>query len=211
MTALNYCVYSPFRVSSQTFSLTINSMCGEETCNMCSKTHNHEHLARDVDVFVLPLRNEIDIYPSAYFQDCMSRNYDYFLTDSLEELLETPLDQLIEHFMRFEWNEFYHTNYSTYLTNIEKITGVPIVTEFEGPYHVIEARKHKIVLFKFNHITDDNAICACLKTIGLNVVKPIKFGITEKTPYGELYKKFLKAINEHEPYVQKYKNCLRFY
>jgi hypothetical protein len=69
-------------------------------------------------VFLL-IRDPLSTYVSAYFQDIDVEGYVYYF-GSQERVLETSVDELLEHFRSFMWSEFSHVNHEYFYECIEK-------------------------------------------------------------------------------------------
>ena len=199
---MNICVFTPYRVGSQTFINTIRET-HYKNHNVVSiyKAHGEDLVPSDSTHFILPLRNEIEIYPSAYFQDIMVPQYPYFLSDDPAVISGYTTSQLIEHFMSFDWNTYDHTNYDVYINYFKKQFDITICTKFDEPYCITTIGDKKIGLFKFNHMNNKDTISSFLRDMEL-CVDPSDI-YTSNITCNERYVDFCKAI-------QKYKNCRTF-
>lgn len=135
---MKYLVYTPFRCGSSFVTRFVeknydiqatfpdNTPIGDFPTNMVVKSHNHsidklKHIPFD-DVITC-IRKPTDIFISAYIKDFKTPNYPY--TYDNDPIIDN-VDDIVEHFLSFDWTSFDWCSYDFNFKQIQILTGLDI-------------------------------------------------------------------------------------
>ena len=209
-------VYTPFRVGSSYICHSLKDQdlkkvtffrdfeekkdCG----HFLLKDHTASHIAEKLkqesfDLIITSLRKPTDIFISAYIKDFQSKGYPYYFDKEI-----FYLEELVEHFLSFKWEEFEWLSLEENLKQIKEISGVDFANE-EFDKELGSKRVGNTLLlthdFVFNRKNEYHDL--------LNKLKPRKdkdykdFVFSNSVTQGDLYKLFKKAIPEE--FYDRYK------
>jgi hypothetical protein len=80
------------------------------------------------DIIFTTIRNPLDIYKSAYFQDITCDAYDYYY-GPMEVVLDEDVNKLITHFNTFKWDSYYHLSVYNTIKDLSEYTNIDILSE----------------------------------------------------------------------------------
>lgn len=210
-------VYTPFRVGS---SYICNSLKDENLKKVTffkdfkEKRHCENILLKDhtdqdkleslkqesFDLIITSLRKPTDIFISAYIKDFQSKGYPYYFDKQ-----DFSVEELVEHFLSFKWEEFEWLSLEENLNQIKEISGVDFANEEfdkELGYKLVGNALLLTHNFVFNRKNEYDDLLNKLKPQKNESYKYFMFSNSRTT--GDLYKQFKKEIPEE--FYERYKN-----
>lgn len=150
------------------------------------------------DIWFTIIRKPTDIYLSAYFQDINCKNYPYYFGDE-NKVLKTPTQELVDHFLKFNWDNFSQCSYFFNFQQIYNFTKIKIMNNTFNKtkgYSIYKSpvRKIKVVVLTIESLSKIQNI---LSELGFNIeknIENIKDNNADKKWYSEKYKDFKKNI-----------------
>ena len=152
-------VFNPFKVGSSTLEYILNRM--ENT--KATKFHAYDLKQQtrvppeNVHSVILVYRNPIELYMSAFFEDCTQSAYPYYY-GTQEQVRSATAEQLVNHFNKFDWTQYQWLNYGYYIEQLNKIFDV----DKNDVWSFINSNeKYKVLNGRHNA---KNVVCLLLKT-----------------------------------------------
>lgn len=181
-------VYTPFRVGSQSWQY----MC-EQAGHRVLKDHGEPG---EAEVYIFPLRDEVDICVSAFFHDLGVPEYPFYLEGDITAI---PVPVLVEHFMTFDWSLMQPVTYTTYLPVMESLAAEPIDWNFADSYCIVPTKAGgKIGLFKFQAMRDEGQVRAFMHELGLGeCIELAQVDPTSNLWCADIYTSFKEALRFH--------------
>ena len=78
------------------------------------------------DVWFTIIRKPTEIYPSAYFQEITNRGHSTYFGDK-DAVLGANVNDMVAHFMKYDWDKLSHTSYDFNFDEIYKYTNIDIM------------------------------------------------------------------------------------
>lgn len=179
-------ILSPFKTATTSLLSTFNDTYVIKTHDFDDTFHtNYSHV-------FLVCRNETDLFVSAFFQDIDNPEFDYYYGDR-EKVLESDVDDLIDHFNKIDWKKYNHLNVDYYVELIRKYFDVELIrpdvdyniTEKNGTYFIF------VRMEKLNHVFEK----ICIET-GLKYDKLTNCNEYQYKWYREKYIEFKEKLNK---------------
>ena len=122
------------------------------------------------DVWFTIIRKPTEIYPSAYFQEIINRGQSTYFGDK-DDVLGANVNDMIEHFMKYDWDKMSHTSYDFNFDEIYKYTNVDIMKltfDKKRGFSIYKSpiRTTKVVVLRIDSISKYNKI---LRLLGLDI------------------------------------------
>jgi hypothetical protein len=178
----------------------------------------------DLDILIVPIRSQKEIFMSAYFQDITKPQYDYYYGNQ-HEVIHANTECLLNKFYKQKWDTYHYLRTQSIFDDIESFSEIKIdykfitKSDYERKYKIIDTvykptnKNIKILfvdLYATNTYENFNSI---ILDLGLdnskvhNVFNMIGNKGTEKW-YGDVYKKFKKELDytklNQYSYLDKY-------
>lgn len=217
---MKYLIYTPFRCGSSYLTRFVEKNIDQrasffhnyknhDSDNQVIKGHNEpieSDLKEIIDCAFTCIRKPTEIFLSAYIKDFKTeeQEYSYYYKNPL---YIDNLNDIIDHFMSFEWDEFEWLSYDYNFIQLRKMTGINVWNDAfdkDKGYIVFNSKPKLIVLthdILFNRFSNFQELCRDeLKFSNLN--KGV-FSFRNSDTYGDFYKTFLDNIPED--FYKKYK------
>jgi len=167
---------------------------------------------RDNEIYIIPLRNTLDIYISAYFQDITEEGYEYRFSEKIKDVLNAPIDTLIEHFLKFDFRKYEYCNYKRYFQYIKDNFGIQVNLDDVKDYYIYESST-RIGFYYTNRLSDIELFKKFLIELGIYKSgddKPLNSdgNITKDKWCGDKYVEFKNKIVNDSRFIQKYNNLI---
>lgn len=159
------------------------------------------------DVWFTIIRKPTDIYPSAYFQEITNSGHITHYGDK-DKVLKADISDMIEHFMKYDWDKMSHTSYSFNFDEIYKYTNVNIMKlsfDKKKGFSIYKSpiRTTKVVVLTIENI---NKYKKVLQMLGLNIKETTiqNRNVSSDKWYSDKYKEFKSKLPLS--YFEKFKN-----
>lgn len=197
-------VFNPFKVGSSTLEEMIN-----RTPNLrATKFHSYDQSQQKkippekVSATILVYRDPIELYMSAFFEDCNKPSYPYYYGTN-EDVLAASTDQLINHFNKFPWETYQWLNYEYYINQLNTLFNI---NKQEITNFMKSCEKYKVI--KGDYLSKP-IVCLLLKTkylnqsveiinqtLGTNIIKMEKHRAAENRWYNQKYIEFQEKMKQ---------------
>lgn len=213
----------------------LNEKMNEEVFTVCPEKHDigilDEYILKekyDKCIILLTLRNEIELYPSAFLQDMQDPNYNYCVSEDIDKLKTYSSEELYNFFKKFNWSKYENINYDVYFNYINKLFKTYVMPQ-EGKINVItnDNNNMALILYPYNLINkQDELISTFLTTFNKldisvtaeimnDIISDDNMKIVHYSSYDKWYKDLYKDIKEYvkndNEFKEKYKNRNKFY
>jgi hypothetical protein len=208
---MNYLVYTPFRCGSSFLTrlirqnlksapLFIRDIKSEQSAeSMIIKGHGENiDLLKNIQInhIFTSIRKPTDIFISAFIKDCKKIGYSYYFE---KDVSEENLQEMIDHFLTFSWEDFNWLSYDFNFSQIERLTGIDLWNEDFNKNHGYSLYKHDngflLVVTHKKLFTDFDSIKPLLGSVfEFNNLNMSNFSFRNSDVYGDLYKKFIDKI-----------------
>lgn len=160
----------------------------------------------DFDVWFTIIRKPTEIYPSAYFQEIINIGQITHYGDK-EKVLGANINDMIEHFMSYDWDKMSHTSYNFNFNEIHKYTKIDIMNlsfDKKRGFSIYKSpiRKTKVIVLTIESIFKYKEI---LKMLGLNIKDSINqnSNVGKNKWYSKKYEEFKSNLPNY--YFEKFK------
>lgn len=157
------------------------------------------------DVWFTIIRKPTEIYPSAYFQEINNRGHSTYFGDK-DDVLAANVKDMVEHFMKYDWDKMSHTSYNFNFDEIYKYTNVDIMKltfDKKRGFSIYKSpiRATKVVVLTIENLSKYNKI---LRLLGLNIKdKILNSNISKNKWYSTKYDEFKTKLPSS--YFEKFK------
>jgi uncharacterized protein YktA (UPF0223 family) len=170
---------------------------------------NHNLLTyKRFDIWFTIIRKPTDIYLSTYFQDITTKSYPYYFGDE-NKVLQCPIEDIINHFLKFNWDDFNHCSYFFNFNAIYCYTKIKILEnsfDKEKGYSIYKSpvRNIKVVVLTIEALNKIQDILSELDILNITNVENIRDNEATSKWYNEKYKEFKKNIPKS--FFEKYEH-----
>ena len=148
------------------------------------------------------IRDPREIYMSAYFQDITNPGYPYYF-DCADNVVSCDVNDLVNHFLSFSWDEYEHVNLYTCIKTLEEYTGIDIFGQsFDktNKYKIYQNDKFKLCILNIELLNNKEIIKQICNELGYppeiidGILLACGSNISSDKWYAEKYKEFKKAM-----------------
>ena len=201
--------------TSSLFSLLKNS---NSNIKVLSGKHNRRLKKIDFDLLVIPVRKHYEIFMSAYFQDITKLSYEYGYHESKDVILNEKCENLISHFLKFDWKKYDHLspytsiNFFRLITKKEEHERINKIKLNNNEMFYIGEFSNKFTNKKFKVLIIGYCYLSFQKI--QNIFKQLDISITKnfhhsndgnKKWYSKKYIEFKENLKDYKEYFKKYK------
>lgn len=161
------------------------------------------------DTIFTIVRNPIDLYKSAYFQDINFKDYPYYFGEK-ERILNADVDTLINHFKSFSWPDYMYLNIYYCLEAIGKYVNTNLLDypfDRNKKYQIIKGKNDdgqtvQICILRLDILNDEPCLLSAIQELYSDsdfidrFMKKENINISEDKWYGKKYKEFKEQIQE---------------
>jgi len=152
-----------------------------------------------VAIVFVPIRDQREIYMSAFFQDIDQPAYDYYFHEDRSVITRTGASDLIAHYNKFSWEDYEHLQYTGVLAALGEDPLQP-----DERYRVSQSRTGKptVILFDIKWNNDFETIQSCFQSVApLRAVKEnivaVNSNIGNLKWYAKAYHEFKQIMSTH--------------
>lgn len=221
-------IFTPLKCGSSTLSLILtryynyNDEVWEQDDTCLEKYNNNDNFilrghtklnysllqSKPFDIWFTIIRKPTDMYMSAYFQDISSKDYPYYFGDD-SKVLEEPIQNLMDHFLQYEWNTINECSYQFNFNEIFKYTNINILeTPFniEKGYSIYQSpiNQTKVVVLTIETLPKIKNILHELDIFTSHDFNVVKENNGDDKWYKNKYRDFKEIM--HTSFFEKYKN-----
>ena len=158
------------------------------------------------DVWFTIIRKPTEIYPSAYFQEITNRGHSTYFGDK-DAVLGANVNDMVAHFMKYDWDKLSHTSYDFNFDEIYKYTNIDIMKltfDKKRGFSIYKSsiRRTKVVVLTIESISKYKKI---LQMLGLDIKdnRIQNSNISKNKWYSKKYEEFKRKLPPS--YFEKFK------
>jgi hypothetical protein len=183
-------ILSPYKTTTTTLDRTFKE---KYYLNKFHHFREVKSIEQFTHIFILH-RKLFDLYTAAYFQDIDVQRYDYYY-GTREEVLNASVDDLVNHFLKFDWKKYDYLNVNYHIKSIEDHFKIKLDFQPKKDCQIIKLLKSNvhIVIIRVEELNQVfNQVC---RMTGLIEMKLKNENCSEDKWYSEKIKLFREELN----------------